>query len=234
MSGYLRVLSYLRPHGGLFLVAIAAMTLFAALDVFSYTLLIPFLEVLFGGEATTLQRAGGMFGGDNAVSRLLEWSVGWLIAGRTPMAALRNVVVLLFVVFLVKNAALYVYQFSVSVVEGRVTRDIRNDIYSHLLRLGLPFFQRTRAGQVISRVTHDVDQVRGLVTGTSRGCSRRCSRRWRRSPRCSCSPGSSRWWPPSSSRRCWPSGRGCGRGCGAGCCGCWTPWARWRRTCRRR
>jgi ATP-binding cassette, subfamily B, bacterial MsbA len=164
MSGYLRVLSYLRPHGGLFLVAIAAMTLFAALDVFSYTLLIPFLEVLFGGEATTLQRAGGMFGGDNAVSRLLEWSVGWLIAGRTPMAALRNVVVLLFAVFLVKNVALYVYQFSVSVVEGRVTRDIRNDIYSHLLHLGLPFFQRTRAGQIISRVTHDVDQVRALVT----------------------------------------------------------------------
>jgi ATP-binding cassette, subfamily B, bacterial MsbA len=164
MSGYLRILSYLRPHGGLFLVAIAAMTVFAALDVFSYTLLIPFLEVLFGGEATTLQRAGGMFAGDNAVSRLLEWSVGWLIAGRTPMAALRNVVVLLFAVFLVKNAALYVYQFSVSVVEGRVTRDIRNDIYAHLLHLGLPFFQRTRAGQIISRVTHDVDQVRALVT----------------------------------------------------------------------
>jgi ATP-binding cassette, subfamily B, bacterial MsbA len=50
------------------------------------------------------------------------------------------------------------------VLEGRVTRDIRNETYAHLLRLDLGFFQRTRAGQVISRSTHDVDQVRILVT----------------------------------------------------------------------
>jgi ATP-binding cassette, subfamily B, bacterial MsbA len=165
MKLYLRILSYLRPHGGLFVVAIVAMTVFAALDVFSFALLIPFLDVLFGGEATTLAPAGRMFGGDNAVARLLDWSVGWIVAGREPMEALRNVVAMLFVIFLVKNAALYVYQFSVSVVEGRVTRDVRNDIYGHLLHLGLPFFQRTRAGQIISRVTNDVDQMRALVTG---------------------------------------------------------------------
>jgi subfamily B ATP-binding cassette protein MsbA len=54
---------------------------------------------------------------------------------------------------------------SISVVEGRVTRDMRNDIYAHLLHLGFPFFQRTRTGQVISRVTNDVEQMRGIVTG---------------------------------------------------------------------
>ena len=45
-----------------------------------------------------------------------------------------------------------------------MTRDMRNDIYGHLLRLGFPFFQRTRAGQIISRVTNDVEQMRSLVT----------------------------------------------------------------------
>jgi ABC-type multidrug transport system fused ATPase/permease subunit len=58
------------------------------------------------------------------------------------------------------------------VVEGRVTRDLRNDVYSHLLRLGFPFFQRTRAGQIITRVTNDVDQMRALVTGNLAGSSR--------------------------------------------------------------
>jgi ATP-binding cassette, subfamily B, bacterial MsbA len=164
MKLYLRILRYLRPHRGLFGIGIVAMTLFAALDAFSFALLIPFLEVLFGGEGTTLGAAGPMLGGDNAVSRLLDWSVGWLITGYPPMTALRNVVAVLFVVFLIKNVALYVFQFSISVVEGRVTRDIRNDIYAHLLHLGLPFFQRMRAGQIISRVTHDVDQMRALVT----------------------------------------------------------------------
>ena len=170
MKLYLRILRYLRPHGGLFAVAIAAMTVFALLDAFSFTLLIPFLRVLFAGDgAQAADGAGGagsfLPAGDNAVTAFLDATIGWAMEGRSPMEALRNVVLVLFAVFLVKNAALYVYQVCVSVVEGRVTRDLRNDIYAHLLRLGFPFFQRTRAGQLISRVTNDVEQMRGLVTG---------------------------------------------------------------------
>ena len=165
MSTYLRILAYVRPHAGLFVLAIVMMALWAALDAFSYTLLIPFLRVLFGqGDAL-----GGLdtFLSPDAgpVVDFLRGAVGWAITGRDPMEALRNVVLFLFVVYTVKNAAYYVSQVAISVVEGRVTRDMRNDIYGHLLRLGFPFFQRTRAGQIISRVTNDVEQMRSLVTG---------------------------------------------------------------------
>jgi subfamily B ATP-binding cassette protein MsbA len=163
MNLYVRILRYLRPHFGLFAVSIAAMTVFAALDAFSFTLLIPFLDVLFQGGAG-LTGASQLFGGGNAVERMLQWAVGDLIRGAPPMVALRNVVLLLFVVFFVKNVALYVQSITTSMVEGRVTRDLRNDIYAHLVRLGLPFFQKTRTGQIISRVTMDVDQMRAMVT----------------------------------------------------------------------
>ncbi|HJR42673.1 MAG TPA: ABC transporter ATP-binding protein [Gemmatimonadaceae bacterium] len=163
MKLYLRILRYLRPHVGLFIVSIAAMTIFAALDAFSFTLLIPFLDVLFQGEAGT-GGATTLFQGGSAIGRLLDWAVGDLVRGVPPMVALRNVVLLLFAVFFVKNVALYVQSITTSMVEGRVTRDIRNGIYAHLLRLGLPFFQRTRTGQIISRVTMDVDQMRAMVT----------------------------------------------------------------------
>jgi ATP-binding cassette, subfamily B, bacterial MsbA len=162
MNGYLRVLGYLRPHLGLFAVSVVAMVAFAALDVFSFALLIPFLQVLFSGG--DVESIGAFFAdGDNAIRRLLEWVVGDLVADATPMQALWNVVSILFVVFLLKNGALYVQQLTVGVVQSRVTRDLRNHIYQHLLGLGFPFFQRTRVGQVISRVTVDVDQVRMLV-----------------------------------------------------------------------
>jgi subfamily B ATP-binding cassette protein MsbA len=160
---YARILGYLRPHSGLFGVSIAAMVLYAALDAFSFTLLIPFLEVLFSGADG--QAAGGFLaGGDTPLHELLAWLVGGLLAGVSPMVALRNVVLLLFTVFLLKNIAHYVQNYTVQVVQGRVTRDLRNQIYSHLLRLGFPFFQRTRTGQIISRVTSDVDLMRSLVT----------------------------------------------------------------------
>jgi ATP-binding cassette, subfamily B, bacterial MsbA len=163
MKLYLRILAYLRPHVGLFVVAVVAMTIFAVLDAFSFTLLIPFLDVLFAaGQGGAVSPS---FAGDSAIHRFLNWAMGDLMAGRSPMDALRNVVLVMFFVFLVKNIAGYVQQYTVSVIEGRITRDLRNHLYGHILRLGFPFFQRTRAGQVISRVTMDVDGIRELVTG---------------------------------------------------------------------
>jgi ATP-binding cassette, subfamily B, bacterial MsbA len=162
MNVYARLLRYLKPHRGVFGLGLVALLIFAILDVFSFTLLIPFLAVLFGASQGT--GLGPEIFGGGGISNILSWSVGWLLAGAEPMTALRNLVLFLFAVFFVKNLAGYVYAVTASLVEGRVTRDIRNDTYAHLVRLDLGFFQRTRAGQVISRSTHDVDQVRMLVT----------------------------------------------------------------------
>jgi subfamily B ATP-binding cassette protein MsbA len=147
----------------LYALSILAMVVYASLDAFSFTLLIPFLNVLFGsGQAAGA--FGGAIGSDTQVDRILEWVVGDVITRESPMAALRNVVLVMFGAFLAKNLASYLYAYSTLVVEGRITRDIRNTIYAHLLRLGFPFFQKTRSGQIIGRVTADVDQMRSLVT----------------------------------------------------------------------
>ncbi|MDX1675310.1 MAG: ABC transporter ATP-binding protein, partial [Longimicrobiales bacterium] len=54
--------------------------------------------------------------------------------------------------------------YTVIIIEQRVTKDLRDQIYDHLMKMDLGFFQRTKAGQIISRVTNDVDQLRTLVT----------------------------------------------------------------------
>ena len=41
-----------------------------------------------------------------------------------------------------------------------VVFDLRNDIFAHLQRMPLSFFQRTRLGRIISRMTSDVEDVR--------------------------------------------------------------------------
>jgi len=164
MSTYLRILRYVRPHKGLLALSVLAMVANAVLDAFSLTLLAPFLKVLFSGGAGA--DAGAVFGGGagKVVRAVMAWVFG---AGghRTQMEALYLVVGVMFVALFLKNVALYVQGYTSTLVEGRVTRDLRNDIYAHLLRLDFPFFQRTRAGQIISRTTGDVDQMRSLVTG---------------------------------------------------------------------
>jgi subfamily B ATP-binding cassette protein MsbA len=71
---------------------------------------------------------------------------------------------LLFVVLLVKNVVQYLQLVLTMVVEQRVTRDLRDEIYRNVLAQDLAFFHRTRSGQIISRLTNDADQTRNLVT----------------------------------------------------------------------
>jgi subfamily B ATP-binding cassette protein MsbA len=49
-------------------------------------------------------------------------------------------------------------------IGGRVVADLRNQLTAHMQRLELAFYNRRRAGQIVSRVTADVALVRGLVT----------------------------------------------------------------------
>jgi subfamily B ATP-binding cassette protein MsbA len=164
MNLYRRIARYLLPYKGLFLVAILAMVVFGAMDAFSFTLLIPFMNALFHGGSTT-DAAGGLIGAkQDLLHDLLRAVLGSLMPPGNPMRALRNIVLVMFVVILVKNVADYVKSYAVVVVEQRVTRDLRNQLYDHVLGLDLAFFHRTKAGQIIARFTYDVDQLRSLVT----------------------------------------------------------------------
>src|SRR5918999_705415 len=46
----------------------------------------------------------------------------------------------------------------------RILADLRNKLFRHLQRLSLGFYERNRAGTVISRLTNDVDALDQLVT----------------------------------------------------------------------
>ena len=46
----------------------------------------------------------------------------------------------------------------------RILADLRNKLFRHLQRLSLGYFERNRAGVVISRLTNDVEALDQLVT----------------------------------------------------------------------
>ncbi len=162
MALYARILRYLLPYKWLFLLSVGAMVAFSTLDVFSMALLIPFLEVLFRDPS---EAQSALFEGkEGEVYDLLERLIGGMVPPDAPMVGLRNVLLLLFAAFVLKNLALYVKMYTVILIEQHVTKDLRDQIYHHLMKMDLGFFQRTKAGQIISRVTNDVDQLRTLVT----------------------------------------------------------------------
>jgi subfamily B ATP-binding cassette protein MsbA len=162
MNLYVRVLRYLVPYRGLVLAATLATLGFAVFDAFSFFLLIPFLNTLFRADSV-IAAAGDP--ATNWMDRLLEWTLGTVVdLSRPPGELLEPIIVFMFGVFLVKNVFDFLQQYLVVRLEQAVTRDTRNQVYEHLLELDLRFFGRTRAGQVISRLTGDVEVLRTLVT----------------------------------------------------------------------
>ncbi|MGH7483091.1 MAG: ABC transporter ATP-binding protein [Longimicrobiales bacterium] len=159
MSLYRRVLSYVLRYPGLLGSLMLATALFALLDAFSIVMLIPFLKQLFG-EAPLEVSAGS-----EQIEAVLDNTLGRFIdPAAPPEDVLIGIIVFMAVIFLLKNIFLFCQQYVSARLEQAVTRDLRNQVYGHLVYLDLRFFGRTRVGQIISRLTTDVDQLRTLIT----------------------------------------------------------------------
>jgi subfamily B ATP-binding cassette protein MsbA len=159
---YLRILGYLRPHAFTFVAAVAATFIFAGLDAFSFLLVIPFLNVLLVDPSGPRQES--IATGDALLDRVLSETIGRMVDFQAPPEeAIRGIIIFLLVVFAVKNVFDFLKTYLMARVQQGVTRDLRDRVYDHLLDLDMAFFGRTKMGQILSRLTYDVEQLRVLV-----------------------------------------------------------------------
>ncbi len=155
---YTRLLRYLRPHSWRMAGTIVCNVLAAALDVFSFTLLVPFLNALFKAN----QYIPGT--GDSWISRLQQRLVGAFLNTADPLGSVETMIIAIVTITAIKNVFVWLGgQFGASLQEN-VTRDLRDAVFSHLQRLPLGYFQRTKTGQIISRVLSDTEQTKALIT----------------------------------------------------------------------
>jgi len=156
MSVYGRLYPFVRPHRWRMAGAIVCNIASAVLDAFSLALLIPFLNTLFDQPPITM--------GGNRLSALLGATVGVLLDPADKMGSLRNVILIVIVLMLVKNFLSWVAGQLGASLQEYVTRDIRTAVYTHIAHLPLGFFQRTKTGQILSRVITDTAETRLLLT----------------------------------------------------------------------
>ena len=156
MSREARLLGQLRPYTPLFLATIAATVMASVFDGFTFVLLIPFLRTLFGRPVLPDEASG--------VERLLDAVAGPFLRAGSPDVALRNVVMVLLAALVLKNVATYLASLGSVAIQENVVRDLRVQLFRHLQTLPLGFFQRTKAGQLLSRIVNDTDQVKTAIS----------------------------------------------------------------------
>lgn len=153
-----RLLQRVRPYRARLALSMFTSILSSVLDGTTVVVLIPLLKLLFG---TTGQLGGA---GSAALNRFIDWLLGPLIAGVPTNVAVTRLLSVLVAGLILRNLMAYATaQLQVRVQEGLV-RDLRSELFRHLLRFDLGFFQRTRQGQLISHLTTDVEQLKEVVT----------------------------------------------------------------------
>jgi ABC-type multidrug transport system fused ATPase/permease subunit len=83
---------------------------------------------------------------------------------RHDLAALWWIVAIFLVAGLLNWAMSYAQTYLTGWVGERILADLRNSLFRHLQKLSLGFFERNRAGVIISRLTNDVEAIDQLVT----------------------------------------------------------------------
>ena len=155
---YRRLLRYLQPHSWRMLGTIACNIIAAALDVFSFTLLVPFLNALFGARQL-IPRASASW-----VTGLQDQLVGRFLNPADRLGSVATMMIAIMVIVALKNVFVWLAGQLGASLQENVTRDLRDDVFRHLQRLPLGYFQRTKTGQIISRVLSDTEQTKALIT----------------------------------------------------------------------
>ena len=93
----------------------------------------------------------------------------WLIDGAIPAHDMRGVWLAVggMIASALVGGVIGVYQgYLNSLVGEGIMRDIRTSLVSHLHRMPLSFFTNTKTGEIMNRVSTDVDNIDNVVTGT--------------------------------------------------------------------
>ena len=97
---------------------------------------------------------------------------GWLAAwvgttlGTDKFAALDFVALAVVGIAVMGAAASYLESVSMTTVGQWVTHDLRSTLYHHIQRLSLSYHDRSQTGDLISRVTSDIDTIQSFITST--------------------------------------------------------------------
>ncbi|MCK9452981.1 MAG: ABC transporter ATP-binding protein/permease [Bacteroidales bacterium] len=158
MKKFYRILAYIKPYWGYAVLNVLFNLLTIVFSLFSLTMLVPFLNLLFGTEALVTEKPEFALNAD-ALLNTLNYQISQIIVERGQLEALIFICILLITAFLMRNLGRFFAMFYMANVRIGAVKDIRNAIYTKILILPISFYNKNRKGDVMARITTDVQEV---------------------------------------------------------------------------
>lgn len=165
MKGFFKILRrFVPPYKKQLVLNIIFNILAALLTLFSFALIIPILEMLFGINTETYSYTPwGSASIDKVVINNFYYYVQTIIASSGKSVALACIAAALVVMTGLKTGAAYMAAFFMISLRTGVVRDLRAMIYNKMVSLPIGFFSSERKGDVMARMSGDVTEVENSV-----------------------------------------------------------------------
>ena len=167
MKEFLQVLRRFVPPYKKYIALTATFNILSAvLNIFSFAALIPILQILFRTEGAGCATHLMPWSFDNikeVLSNNADYYVTQLIANVGPTTTLLIIGLFLAFTTFLKTGAYFLSSATIIPVRTGVVRDIRNQLYRKITSLPLSFFSDERKGDIIARMTGDVQEIESSI-----------------------------------------------------------------------
>ena len=161
MDNFKKIFPFILPYKRYAFLNIFFNILYALFSTLSFMALIPMIQVLF--DKTKSNTVMPVYEGIAHIKEYGENYLSYYITTNTdpnnPGFVLSVMVAIIISIFLLKNLADYAAMFFITFLRNGVLRDMRNAMYKKSLELPLAFYSEKRKGDVISRISGDVNEV---------------------------------------------------------------------------
>ena len=167
MKTYLRILSHASPYGKIIPLYIILTTFYILFSMVNFSILVPLLEVLFDQvdieETKKLSQNNNFSFSVDYVRSLFYTYFNSLISDGGRKEALQFVCIVILCSVFLANLFRYFSAVILARVRVRVVTNLRNSLFNKIINFKINFFTEKKKGDVISRVTSDIQQIENSV-----------------------------------------------------------------------
>ena len=153
-----RILHYVKPYWFSILMNIVFNILAIVFSLFSFSMVVPFLNLLFNPDNLTTIKPEFALDTDTLLA-MLDYYVSYIINVKGQEVALVFICILLVVAFFLRNLTTYFALYFMVGARAGTIKDIRNDLYKKIMILPLSFYSKHKKGDIMARITTDVQEI---------------------------------------------------------------------------
>ncbi|WP_319501617.1 ABC transporter ATP-binding protein [uncultured Draconibacterium sp.] len=156
---------FVPPYRGKVVMNIIYNILGALFGTFSFAMLIPALDILFKTKELVTEKVQWAFTADS-ITNNINYYISSFISKHGEQDSLLLIGLILVIATLFKVGFTYLADFVLIALRNGVVYDIRSLIYKKIIGLPLGYFSEERKGDIMARITSDVQEVENSVANS--------------------------------------------------------------------